>query len=169
MFCSHCTAVVTIVTGKCAVRSCCTGPKRHCSDSLLAMIEEATSFLGDPVIWMRLGWRMPSLQGFILRVCCSQLLPLPTIPFCAPKKPSSPLDCHREDHPSLHLEPDIGHIPGCAFVPSLWTVKHCSGQLTCWDGLLWPWMCAECPEGARKQSFGFHWTDVPEYLTSRLC
>lgn len=83
---------------------------------------------------------MPSSQGFTLRVCCSQLLPLLTISFCGPKKPSSPLDCHREDHPSLHLEPDIAHTPGCCFVPSLWTVKHCSGQLTCWGGLIWPWM-----------------------------
>lgn len=98
MCCSHCTAVVTIVTGKCAVRSCCTGPRRHCYDSLLVMTEEATSFLGDPVIWVRLGWRHALLIRFH-----SEAPPLLTIPSCAPKKPSSPLDYHREDRPSLHL------------------------------------------------------------------
>lgn len=169
MCCSHCTAVVTIVTGKCTVRSCCTGPRRHCSDSLLAMTE-ATSFLGDPVTWMRLGWRQALLTGLHSEGVLFPTPPLLTIPFCGPKKPSSPLDCHREDHPSL-LAFGAWHslysrMLFCSFSldsKALFRTAHL---------LRWPVMAfdgAECPEGARKQSYGFHWADVPEYLTSRLC
>lgn len=165
---SHCSAIVMIVTGKCAVQSCSAGPRRRCFDNLLEMTE-ATSFQGEPVIWMRLmlkaspphraalwGYFVPWLLSlaFLGFLGILELFPglsrgrTPLIAWGVwhNSYSRSSLDSHREGHHSLHLEPDIPHIPECSFVPFLWAVKHCSEKLPC---LRWPVMALDAYRGPR--------------------